>query len=459
MLRAAVLGPSLALAIATSAAAAPGVFHSPDDDGLPGVQTPSLTPGAHTLHLYIEGGATESSADPCFEGDGSELCGWLLEVGVSGEVVLDSFAPSGDAAVSLAPSRLRVVGGDAAQGSLGPVKIGDLSVHADGAGAVSLTSGKSLDTTLALQPLDPATLVSVPEPDAAMAAVVALAALVARRRRVAWLAALAISLALGAPARADLDADGIEDAQDVCPTRYDPGQEDTGGLDTASPDGVGDACQCGDVDGDGIADLVDVARLQRNVAALEPLAAPAKCPGAACDAQSVTALQQALADETPPETCAAATELGCFDSRESNESISTPYFLGAFSDTGDGSSFDAALPPGDEDWFSFDLLDDFGVFAPFAAVTPVNADYDVCLYIDCDDGSTAEVDCVAGSPASSNGLPGCCSTGTALGRDAVEATLGCGGIGSSEDSRIYLHVRRGATPPAGCGPYLLEFGG
>ena len=73
MLRAAVLGLSLALAIATSAAAAPAVFHSPNDDGLPGVQTPSLTPGAHTLHLYIEGGATESSADPCFEGDGSEL--------------------------------------------------------------------------------------------------------------------------------------------------------------------------------------------------------------------------------------------------------------------------------------------------------------------------------------------------------------------------------------------------
>ena len=81
------------------------------------------------------------------------------------------------------------------------------------------------------------------------------------------------------------------------------------------------------------------------------------------------------------------------------------------------------------------------------------------FYIDCDDGSTAEVDCVAGSPASSNGLPGCCSTGTALGRDGVEATRGCGGIGSSEDSRIYLHVRRGATAPAGCGPYLLEFGG
>lgn len=66
----------------------------------------------------------------------------------------------------------------------------------------------------------------------------------------------------------DADCDGIPDddapawvpcatgetlgCDDNCPYAANPGQEDLGGLGVlAPPDGIGDACQCGDVSGDG----------------------------------------------------------------------------------------------------------------------------------------------------------------------------------------------------------------
>lgn len=50
----------------------------------------------------------------------------------------------------------------------------------------------------------------------------------------------------------DADRDGVIDACDNCPYRHNPEQRDTGGVGQgAGPDGIGDACQCGDVSGDG----------------------------------------------------------------------------------------------------------------------------------------------------------------------------------------------------------------
>jgi len=49
----------------------------------------------------------------------------------------------------------------------------------------------------------------------------------------------------------DSDADGVYDAVDNCPAVFNSDQIDRGGVNTASPDGIGDACQCGDVNGDG----------------------------------------------------------------------------------------------------------------------------------------------------------------------------------------------------------------
>ncbi|MCH7892418.1 MAG: thrombospondin type 3 repeat-containing protein, partial [Gemmatimonadetes bacterium] len=56
----------------------------------------------------------------------------------------------------------------------------------------------------------------------------------------------------------DSDGDGISDEIDNCPRVSNALQRDTGGLDTLIPDGVGDACQCGDTDESGRVDQADV---------------------------------------------------------------------------------------------------------------------------------------------------------------------------------------------------------
>jgi hypothetical protein len=47
-------------------------------------------------------------------------------------------------------------------------------------------------------------------------------------------------------------------------------QEDSGGVSTTTPDGIGDACQCGDVNNDGVVDVSDKTILTRSLAFLSP---------------------------------------------------------------------------------------------------------------------------------------------------------------------------------------------
>jgi hypothetical protein len=80
-----------------------------------------------------------------------------------------------------------------------------------------------------------------------------------------------------APATGDYDADGFEDAIDVCPLTSDD-QADSGAVATATPDGVGDVCQCGDVDDDGIVTAGDAALIQLELSGqIGSLSAPQKC--------------------------------------------------------------------------------------------------------------------------------------------------------------------------------------
>jgi hypothetical protein len=70
----------------------------------------------------------------------------------------------------------------------------------------------------------------------------------------------------------DDDADGIENGLDNCAFAANADQTDTGGLGTgSSPDGIGDACQCGDLNGDGRISIADAVVLQRSL--LQPPAA------------------------------------------------------------------------------------------------------------------------------------------------------------------------------------------
>jgi hypothetical protein len=93
----------------------------------------------------------------------------------------------------------------------------------------------------------------------------------------------------------DFDCDEVEDFLDNCPAWENFDQLDSGGI-----NGVGDACECGDVSDDGDVGIVDVVYLARDVAGLEApsLPAPLKChvaPGGDCNEAQLIALREDLA--------------------------------------------------------------------------------------------------------------------------------------------------------------------
>ncbi len=114
-----------------------------------------------------------------------------------------------------------------------------------------------------------------------------------------------------APASCDFDGDNQPDASDLCPWIADSGL-DSGGIQTSTPDGIGDDCFCGDWDDDGIIQAADVTRL-REVLAEVPGAVtpPQKCDineDGDCNVLDVVILRRNLEGfGAPPirQTCAA----------------------------------------------------------------------------------------------------------------------------------------------------------
>jgi len=107
-----------------------------------------------------------------------------------------------------------------------------------------------------------------------------------------------LAVRIGAPL--DPDGDGVESPIDNCPKVANPGQEDVGGVGiSAPPDGIGNACQCGDVNGDGRVTASDSALIQRS-ALIPPtavLAFPGKCDvggSAACNVSDLAIVRRAL---------------------------------------------------------------------------------------------------------------------------------------------------------------------
>ena len=105
----------------------------------------------------------------------------------------------------------------------------------------------------------------------------------------------------------------ITGCDDNCPAIYNPLQNDSGGV-GGPADGIGDACQCGDVAGNnGSVDILDWVVLVRNLAGLTPLDSPEKCSvidsgPRSCDLQDVTPIRRALAFLPPglSQDCQAA---------------------------------------------------------------------------------------------------------------------------------------------------------
>ncbi|MFN8625897.1 MAG: thrombospondin type 3 repeat-containing protein [Candidatus Binatia bacterium] len=78
-------------------------------------------------------------------------------------------------------------------------------------------------------------------------------------------------------ASGDADGDGVPDASDNCPYTANADQKDTGGIGSGSaPDGIGDVCQCGDVNGNGVVTLADSTIILRSL--LEPPTATQQNP-------------------------------------------------------------------------------------------------------------------------------------------------------------------------------------
>jgi len=68
------------------------------------------------------------------------------------------------------------------------------------------------------------------------------------------------------PPIADADGDGAPDETDNCPIVANPDQLDRGGIGASSgPDGIGDACQCGDVNGNGRVTASDATIVARSL--------------------------------------------------------------------------------------------------------------------------------------------------------------------------------------------------
>jgi acyl-homoserine lactone acylase PvdQ len=105
----------------------------------------------------------------------------------------------------------------------------------------------------------------------------------------------------------DTDGDGRNDDADNCPFVANPGQEDSGGIATTTPDGIGDACQCGDVTGNGIVNGQDANAIQRHgIGALpNPLfAVPGNCDvtgNGQCNGQDANAVKRVALGQSSPQ--------------------------------------------------------------------------------------------------------------------------------------------------------------
>ena len=117
----------------------------------------------------------------------------------------------------------------------------------------------------------------------------------------------------------DVDSDGIANAADDCPFVANPRQQDVGGLGAASaPDGIGDACQCGDVNGSGRVDAADVTAIRQSLANPAAALTPAELDRcavfgdlASCDVVQVAVLRRALATPALPPLVSPATPQHC----------------------------------------------------------------------------------------------------------------------------------------------------
>ena len=114
----------------------------------------------------------------------------------------------------------------------------------------------------------------------------------------------------------DWDGDAVSDALDNCPYLANAGQMDVGGLGAAASDGIGDACQCGDVTDNGRVNGQDANAIQRHGLQIAPnvsFRVPEKCDATGnglCNGQDAGAIRAAalgLPSAYQADACASFT--------------------------------------------------------------------------------------------------------------------------------------------------------
>ena len=349
---------TLALTPASQVGAQVAVFHSPADDGGQPPATPTVpTTSLYTLNVYAVGtGSSSNTGTVCEDADGGEICAVDLVIGGTGGVRLSNFIPDSDVVFALdtQTDQLRLNQLEAISGWTGPVRLGSLEINTlaapVGLGQVVMLAGVAIDAGLHSLDLAPSTLAVVPEPGTSSGIAVGLVLLgffartgrrpttrMIRPKGLASHLLLGTALALGVSSDAtiasagfdqdgvpdqtdncpvtwnaeqlDRDGDGRGDVCDNCPFAFNPGQEDVAGFASSEPDGIGDACQCGDFDDSGRVDIRDLVVSQRWLTSLGPSGVAGKCPTDAeflCSSLGVQQTRQLLAlRHRSSQTCAA----------------------------------------------------------------------------------------------------------------------------------------------------------
>ncbi len=132
-------------------------------------------------------------------------------------------------------------------------------------------------------------------------------------------------------------------------------------------------------------------------------------------------------------------------------------------DCEDPASLAASMSPaGDVDWFNFTASDkSFCTIKPAVWLTNLAADYDVCMYYQCNNGTTGSgsLDCAAGTKVSNgpNGSWGCCSTAAGTTSEYARINPSCSFLGTGDDGgKVWIDV----TPKSNasmCGGYILQW--
>ena len=116
----------------------------------------------------------------------------------------------------------------------------------------------------------------------------------------------------------DSDLDGVSDDIDNCINTPNANQLDRGGINSSIADGVGDACQCGDVNGSGRVDNTDAILIKRFTLDLPPSINTDHCNvngGNTCDNTDAILIQRAVLGLPPglAQTCVIAVNFPDID--------------------------------------------------------------------------------------------------------------------------------------------------